>query len=104
MKCQWVCNAMRTPPQVCSSQAEIGNYCYFHNLIWGSATAEPVDIDPLVMGGQPVVTGTRIPVKMVVELRRDNVSFKEIFEGWPTLQGKNLVGVIDWAKKNEDRL
>jgi uncharacterized protein (DUF433 family) len=39
--------------------------------------------DPEIMGGTPVIRGTRIPVQLVAEMRRQGASVDEIVEGYP---------------------
>jgi uncharacterized protein (DUF433 family) len=51
---------------------------------YGKAHAMVVS-DPEVMGGVPVIRGTRIPVRLVVEMRLQGASVEEILEGYPSL-------------------
>lgn len=41
--------------------------------------------DPEIMGGALVIRGTRIPVRLVAEMRRQGASVEEILEGYPSL-------------------
>ena len=41
--------------------------------------------DPEIMGGTPVIRGTRIPVRLVAEMRRQGASVEEILDGYPSL-------------------
>ena len=47
-------------------------------------TAEIVR-DPHVMSGEPIVSGTRVPVEVVLAYLRAGHSTQEIFEDYPTL-------------------
>ncbi len=46
--------------------------------------------DPEVMGGVPVVCGTRIPVRLVAEMRRQGASVEEILAGYPSLTAEQI--------------
>src|SRR5271170_4045551 len=41
--------------------------------------------DPKIMGGTPVIRGTRIPVRFVAEMRRQGAAVEEILAGYPSL-------------------
>jgi uncharacterized protein (DUF433 family) len=44
--------------------------------------------DPEIMGGMPVVRGTRIPVLLIAEMRRQGASIDEILAGTQALPAK----------------
>jgi len=46
---------------------------------------ETVVSDSAIMGGTPVIRGTRIPVRLVAEMRRQGASVEEILAGYPSL-------------------
>jgi len=46
--------------------------------------------DPEIMGGTPVIRGTRIPVHLVAEMRRQGTSVEEILEGYPSLTSEHI--------------
>ena len=41
--------------------------------------------DPGIMGGEPVLTGTRMPVFMVADMRRAGMSIEAILKEYPSL-------------------
>ena len=59
----------------------MGNYKKAHAMV-----AE----DPEIMGGAPVIRGTRIPVHLVAEMRRQGASVEEILEGYPSLTRERI--------------
>lgn len=61
-----------------------------------SSTAAVVS-DPLVMGGQPVVSGTRVPAATIMAYLQEGRSRLEIFEDYPTLPVDGIDAVIAWA-------
>ncbi len=44
--------------------------------------------DPEIMGGTPVIRGTRIPVRLVAEMRLQGTSVEEILAGYSSLDGE----------------
>ena len=46
--------------------------------------------DPEIMGGSPVIRGTRIPVHLVAEMRRQGASIEEILDGYPSLKPEHI--------------
>ncbi len=46
--------------------------------------------DPEIMGGAAVIRGTRIPVHLVAEMRRQGASVEEILEGYPSLTQEHI--------------
>ncbi|MGD0479837.1 MAG: DUF433 domain-containing protein [Terracidiphilus sp.] len=60
------------------------NVVAFH---WGKRR---ITSDPSIMNGEPVFSGTRIPLEHVAALFRKNVSEKEIAEDFPQLSSRDL--------------
>jgi uncharacterized protein (DUF433 family) len=63
--------------------------------------AVPAEIveDPTVMGGDPVVRGTRIPAKTILAYLRDGSTNQEIFEDYPSLPIDGIDAVVRWAER-----
>ena len=55
--------------------------------------------DPSVMGGQPVVRGTRVPAATIVAYLRAGHSNEEIFQDYPSLPLDGIDAVIAWARE-----
>lgn len=53
--------------------------------------------DPSVMGGMPVVRGTRIPAETILAYMRSGRTDREIFEDYPTLPLAGPDAVRSWA-------
>lgn len=54
--------------------------------------------DPKVLGGKPVIKGTRISVEFVLELIRSGMSFDDILKDYPHLSNASLAAAIAFAK------
>ena len=54
-------------------------------------------IDPEIMGGAPVFTGTRVPVKNLVDYLEGGESIEEFLAGFPTVKREQVIGFIEAA-------
>ncbi len=55
-----------------------------------------IEIDPRVRGGTPVISGTRVPARLVKELAADGLSDDEIIDLYPTLTADDIRAAEDW--------
>jgi uncharacterized protein (DUF433 family) len=53
--------------------------------------------DPEIMGGLPVIRGTRIPVHLVAEMVAQGATAEEILSGYPTLTAEDLARAVRYA-------
>jgi uncharacterized protein (DUF433 family) len=58
-----------------------------------------ITIDQTVLGGKPVIKGTRIPVYLIVELLGNGLTEKEVLWEYPTLQKEDIPAVLLYASK-----
>jgi uncharacterized protein (DUF433 family) len=54
--------------------------------------------DPAVMGGEPVVRGTRVPVATILAYLTGGHSDREIFEDYPSLPVDGINAVRRWVE------
>jgi len=57
-----------------------------------------VESDPEILGGKPVVGGTRIPVDLVLELINVGCSANRIVEEYPELSKESVMEIAKLAK------
>ena len=57
--------------------------------------------DPDVMGGEPVFTGTRVPVQTLLDYLEAGESIDDFLEGFPSV---TRAQVIDFLEQAKDRL
>ena len=50
--------------------------------------------DPAVCGGQPVIKGTRVPIRTILASLAEGASIEEILADFPTLTETDVRGVI----------
>ena len=66
---------------------------------------ERVEVNPKILGGKPVIEGTRIPVYLILELLSAGYDFKRIIQAYPTLTEEDIKAAVNYAAqivKNEE--
>ncbi len=53
-------------------------------------------INPRILGGKPVIKGTRIPISIILHMLRDGASFEKIIEEYPDLTVEDIQAVFDY--------
>jgi uncharacterized protein (DUF433 family) len=59
--------------------------------------------DPKILGGKPVIAGTRIPVSLIFRLLKDGYTVEAIHEFYPQLSIKVINNVVDEIIKNTEQ-
>jgi uncharacterized protein (DUF433 family) len=55
--------------------------------------------DPDILGGKPVVRGTRISVALILQCLASGMTREEILRGYPTLTEEGLDSALDYAAR-----
>lgn len=55
--------------------------------------------DPKILGGKPIIVGTRMSVEAILELLSSGLSHKEILKEYPFLKKEHIIAAIDYAAK-----
>jgi uncharacterized protein (DUF433 family) len=58
-----------------------------------------VTIDPEIMSGEPVFTGTRVPVKSLIDHLREGDTLANFLEGFPSVKRAQAVAVLEQANQ-----
>ncbi len=58
-----------------------------------------IEINPHILGGKPVIKGTRIPVYLILELLQADYDFEKILDAYPTLEREDIRAVLEYAVK-----
>jgi len=58
-----------------------------------------INIDPEVLGGQPVFTGTRVPVESFFDHLEAGITLDEFLEDFPSVSKEQAIAVLDIANK-----
>ena len=56
-----------------------------------------ISVDPEVHHGEPCITGTRVPVSMIVGSIADGMSFDEIIDEYPQLKKESIQAALAYA-------
>lgn len=59
------------------------------------STSDLITADPDILGGTPVFTGTRVPVKTLFDYLEDNYSLDEFLECFPSVTREMACGVLE---------
>ena len=54
-------------------------------------------IDEKILGGKPVIRGTRIPVYLIVELVADGLNIKDVLKEYPELSEEDIKAALRYA-------
>jgi uncharacterized protein (DUF433 family) len=60
---------------------------------------ERIVINPKIMGGKPIVLGTRITVEQVLKLLAQGLSVKEVLRDYPHLTEDDVSAVLLYSAK-----
>ena len=66
-------------------------------------TSKRIVSDPRILGGKPIVRGTRISVEYILELLHSGMSIEDILKEYKHLSGADLRDAIAFAKKSVAR-
>ena len=58
---------------------------------------ERITANPMILGGKPIIRGTRISVEFILDLLSANVSEKEILEDYPHLTKEDILACLKYA-------
>ncbi len=59
--------------------------------------SNPITIDKELMGGEPVFTGTRVPIQALFDNLEDGMSLPEFLENYPSVNNQMVVAVLELA-------
>ena len=57
-----------------------------------------ITVDPEILGGTPVFTGTRVPVKTLFDYLEDNYSLGQFLECFPSVSREMAQRVLEESK------
>ena len=58
-----------------------------------------ITIDKEILGGQPVSTGTRVPVESLFDHLETGISLDEFLDDFPTVPHQQVVDILEAANK-----
>ena len=63
----------------------------------------PIVINPKILGGKPVVRGTRIPVSLILNLLAHGYTIDRVLQAYPNLKKRDVIAAIRYAELRLDR-
>ncbi|MGQ4895031.1 MAG: DUF433 domain-containing protein [Candidatus Njordarchaeia archaeon] len=58
-----------------------------------------IEVNPKVMGGKPIIKGTRIPVESLLKRLAEGLTLEEILQEYPYLTKEDIRAAILYATK-----
>jgi len=58
---------------------------------------ERITVNPKILGGKPIIRGTRISVEFILELLASDVSEEEILQDYPHLTKEDINACLRYA-------
>jgi len=63
-----------------------------------------IESNPEILGGKPIIKGTRIPVSLIYELIGLNYSIEQILEEYPHLERSIIIKILEIGKDAYENL
>jgi uncharacterized protein (DUF433 family) len=64
----------------------------------------PVSIDPEIMSGAAVFSGTRVPVRVFIDYLEGGQSVEEFLEGFPSVSRVQVIDFLELVSENAIQL
>jgi uncharacterized protein (DUF433 family) len=64
-----------------------------------TATSAIIQSDPEILGGTPVFTGTRVPVRTLLDYLESNDTLNEFLEDFPTVTREQATAALQLARQ-----
>jgi uncharacterized protein (DUF433 family) len=59
-----------------------------------------VSQDPEILGGEPVFTGTRVPVKSLFDHLKAGDSIEQFLDGFPSVKREQVIALLEEAREH----
>ena len=63
-------------------------------------TYERITYNPRILGGKPIIRGTRVSVQFILELLAADMTVDEILDEYPQLERLDILAAMDYAAKS----
>jgi uncharacterized protein (DUF433 family) len=63
------------------------------------ATHSVINIDPEIMGGEPVFRGTRVPIEILWAYLEDNAPLDEFLMDYPSVTREQCLAILESARE-----
>ena len=65
-------------------------------------TSATIDSDPDIMGGIPIFSGTRVPIKTLLDYLQGGDSLNVFLDHFPSVNREQAIAVLELAKETID--
>lgn len=69
------------------------------SLCYNICMSKLITQDPKILGGKPIIAGTRMSVETILELLSSGLSNKELVKEYPFLKEEHIKAALDYAAK-----
>lgn len=59
--------------------------------------APRIEADPKIVGGKPVIAGTRLSVEIILEQLASGYTFEDLLDAYPFLSVEDIAAALDYA-------
>ena len=59
----------------------------------------PIEVDPEIMSGAPVIAGTRVPLETLFDYLINGASLEEFLECFPTVRREDALVILSHSKQ-----
>jgi len=94
MKKRSTSNIQLGHPRKTSILRRIGPCCILLSM------SSVVSQDPEILGGEPVFTGTRVPVKSLFDHLEAGDSIEQFLEGFPSVKREQVIALLEEAREH----
>lgn len=70
-----------------------------HAVFWVSVS-RVVSQNPEILGGEPVFTGSRVPVKSLFDHLEAGDSIEQFLEGFPSVKREQVIALLEEAREH----
>ena len=56
-----------------------------------------IETNPNILGGKPVIKGTRIPVELILRKLGEGASIEELLESYPNLTKEDILAILSFS-------
>jgi uncharacterized protein (DUF433 family) len=65
-----------------------------------ASVSSVVSQDPQILGGEPVFTGTRVPLKSLFDHLEAGDSIEQFLEGFPSVKREQVIALLEEAREH----
>jgi uncharacterized protein (DUF433 family) len=57
-----------------------------------------IAFNPAILGGKPIIKGTRIPVELILKMLAQDIAYDEILREYPDLAREDILAALAYAQ------